>query len=80
MLCLRQATQIGSDLGTGFFYLILHGTEKGAVYFTFKDDMPMLSPKEWNQIAVKIPESMIKVSSDFDELAKLIIENKTAIE
>lgn len=74
-LCMRQAICIGDDNGTGFFYLILAGERRGAIYFSFQDDIPMLSDEEWESDEIKISEWMAKVSPDFDSLADVIMEN-----
>ena len=69
---MRQALNIASDGGTGWFFLILDGSEKGAVYFTWKDDVVELSEKEWNSWEVVIPETTVKISDDFDSLVEII--------
>jgi hypothetical protein len=74
-LGLRHAIEIGHDGGTGFFYLILAGSETAAVCFMWKDDIPFLSPEEWNSWETLIPEDMVKVADDFDSLAELIINS-----
>jgi SMI1 / KNR4 family (SUKH-1) len=73
--CLRQAVIIGDDWGTGYFFLILDGVERGAVYFIYKDGMPQLSEEEWESWEIHIPEDMVKITSDFDSLAELITNN-----
>jgi hypothetical protein len=75
-LCLRQAIQIAGDMGTGFFYLILAGSDRGGVYFIFKDDEPPVSDLDWDSWQFQIPEEMIEVSSNFDELGHRILENR----
>jgi len=52
---LRQAIGIGDDCGTGFFFLILDGDDTGAVYFSFKDDLPWIEG-DWFSTAVRIPD------------------------
>ena len=75
-LCLRQALRIGGDMGTGFFYLVLAGDETGAVYYSFKDDIPMLEG-DWYSRDVVIPECLVKVSASFNALGPMILVNRT---
>jgi len=75
-LCLRQALEIGDDMGTGFYYLILDGERKGAVYFVFKDDMPMREG-DWYSRKVYIPERMVMISQSFDALGRTVMDNVT---
>ncbi len=63
-------------MGTGFFYLILDGPEKGAVYFTYKDDRELLSEREWNAEEVIIPSTMVKIASSFTELGQSIWDSR----
>jgi hypothetical protein len=74
-IALRQATKIGDDMGTGFFFLMLDGPERGAIYFSFKDDLPMLEG-DWYSKDVRIPDGMVRICSTFDDLGRLIVENK----
>lgn len=75
-LCLRQAICIGDDMGTGFFYLILDSPEKGAVYFTYKDDRELLSERKWNAEEIIIPSTMVKIASSFTELGQSIWDSR----
>lgn len=74
-LCLRQAVEIGDDMGSGVYYLILDGRERGAIYFIFGDERESLSAEDWERDEVRMPTGMIKVSQDFDSLADAIIEH-----
>lgn len=75
-LWLRQAVEIGDNMGTGFFFLILNGTERGSIYFGYKDDIPVLEG-DWYSNEVRIPDCMAKISGTFDELGEIICRNKT---
>jgi SMI1 / KNR4 family (SUKH-1) len=72
----REALMIANDGGTGFFYMILDGEERGAVYFSWKDDVPDREG-EWFYNSVVIPDSMVKVSSSFSELGQQILDNRS---
>jgi hypothetical protein len=72
-LCLRQAIEIGDDMGTGRYYLILAGEKCGAIYFIWNDDRPTLSGIEWEAWDVSIPSDMIEISNSFDALGETII-------
>lgn len=74
-LCLRQMIRIADDFGTGFFYLLLSGEQAGAVYFAFKDELPILEG-DWYSDQIVIPESVVKVSSSFNALGQAILENR----
>lgn len=74
-LALRQAIRIGDDMGTGFFFLILDGKEKGSVYFGFKDDLPMREG-DWYSTEVCIPDCMVKISQTFSDLGRTIVLHK----
>jgi hypothetical protein len=76
-LCLRQAIEIADDMGTGFYYLILSGEKRGAVYFIWKDGMPMLSPSDWEASETVIPAEMVEVSPTFDALGQIILAHWT---
>ena len=75
-LWLRQAVEIGDNMGTGFFFLILNGTDRGAVYFAYKDDVLMLEG-DWYLDEVRIPVCMAKISNTFDELGEIICRSET---
>lgn len=74
-LGLRQSVRIGDDMGTGFFFLILDEKERGAVYFGFKDDLPMREG-DWYSATICIPDCMVRISSTFTEFGKTILLNK----
>jgi hypothetical protein len=74
-LCLRQALEIADDGGTGFFYLILQRPKRGAVYFVYKDDRPMLEG-DWYSSTVRIPECMAHVSPSFDALGEAVLGSR----
>lgn len=63
-------------MGTGFFYLVLAGPERGAVFYTYKDDREMLSVDAWSAVEVSIPSSMVKVASSFTDLGQSIWDNR----
>lgn len=73
--CLRQAIEIGNDMGPGAYYIILDGPQRGAVYFIFNEDRESLSDKQWNATRVRIPQDMILVAPDFDSLGEAILAN-----
>jgi hypothetical protein len=77
-MCMRQAIGIGDDMGTGTYYMILEGDARGAVFFIWLDNRPMLSAKDWRNRNVCIPSEMMYVSPDFDSFGKMIIEGRTA--
>jgi hypothetical protein len=70
-LCVREALTIGDDGGTGCFYLVVAGPQKGAVFFVFKEDQ-IDCVEDWLNPADEIPRAMAKVSDTFDGLAKMI--------
>ncbi len=74
-LGLRQAVRIGDDMGTGFFFLILDGNERGAVYFSFKDDLA-LREGDWYSTKVCIPRCLAKISQTFTQFGKKILLNE----
>jgi hypothetical protein len=71
----RQALKIGDNMGTGFFFLILDGNERGAVYFGFKDDLPMREG-DWFSSEVRIPDCMARISPTFTDLGRTIMLHK----
>jgi hypothetical protein len=73
-LCSRQVLEIADDMGTGCYYLVLAGENRGAVYFIWNEDRPMLSPADWDSWEVRIPSDMVEISSTFDALGQLILE------
>jgi hypothetical protein len=73
-LCLRQALIIGDDGGTGEYLLALDGKRKGAVFFIWLDDRPILTTSEWENDEVIIPEEMIEISSSFNYFGELILK------
>ena len=75
-LCLRQALEIADDLGTGCYYLVLAGERRGAVYFIWKDERPMLSPPEWEAWEVRIPSEMLEISPSFDALGQTLLDHR----
>jgi len=75
-LCLRQALQIADDMGTGFYYLILAGEKRGAVYFIWKDGMPMLPQSDWEAWEAVIPSEMVELSPTFDALGQIILDHR----
>lgn len=72
---LRQGLVIGDDMGTGCFFLILDGMERGAIYFSFKDDLPMREA-DWYADKISIPDCMARISQTFSALGKAIASNK----
>jgi hypothetical protein len=77
-VCLPQAIFIGDDMGTGFFFLILDGVERGSVYFAFKDDLP-IREADWYADGIKIPGCMEKISSSFREFGELILGARSGL-
>ena len=75
-MCMRQAIAICDDGGTGDFYMILQGKEKGAVFYIFSDEIPILSDEEWGSNQIRIPDNMVKVSPDFNTLAEIIVKSR----
>ncbi len=75
-LCLRQALSIGDDGGTGEYYLVLAGEKRGAVFFTWLDDRPRLSPSDWETWEVRIPSDMVEISPTFDTLGQSILDGR----
>ena len=71
--CPRQALAIANDMGTGEYYLMLVGGNKGAVYFLYHEDRESVSEVEWRSNQIQMPENMIKVASDFESLGELIL-------
>jgi hypothetical protein len=74
-LCLRQAIEIGDDMGTGAYYIILDGPQRGAIYFIFNEARESLSQDQWDAPQVRIPRDMILVAPDFDSLGEAILAN-----
>ncbi len=74
-LCLRQAIEIGGDLGTGSYFVLLDGSQRGAVYFIYNDDRDSISKAQWEDVRVRIPKDMVLVASDFDSLGEAILAN-----
>ena len=74
-MCMRQGIESGDNMGTGFYYLILAGEKRGAVFFIYKEDRPKLSQAEWENWEVRIPDDMVEVSPDFDSFGELILAN-----
>jgi hypothetical protein len=70
-LCLRQSLEIADDGGPGLFYLLLEGSQRGAVYFVYKDGRPMLEG-DWYSSTVRIPDCMVRISQSFDSLGQAI--------
>jgi hypothetical protein len=77
--CLRQALAIGGDGGTGHYFILLAGERRGAVFFIWLDDRPLLSLSDWETWEVKIPEDMIEISRSFDDLRRLILDNRRKV-
>lgn len=75
-ISLRQSIEIGDDMGTGFFYLILAGRYFGNVFFIYKDERPLLTDEVWSSNSVVIPETMIFIASSFSGLLKLFWDGK----
>lgn len=75
-LCLRQATCIGDDMGTGFYYLLLDGPERGSIFFTYKDDREMLTEHAWGAVEMNIPSTMVKIASSFTDLGQSIWDGR----
>lgn len=75
-LCLRQAVSIGDDRGTGEYYLVLAGERSGTVLFIWLDDRPILTSSQWETSEINIPEDMVDVSPSFDDLGRLILDNR----
>jgi hypothetical protein len=71
-LCLRQAIEVADDMGTGCYYLMLAGESRGAVYFVWRDERPILSNSDWENWEVIIPTEMFEVSPSFDTFGKFI--------
>jgi hypothetical protein len=76
-MAIRQALEVAHDMGTGHYYLMLDGEQKGAVFFVWTDDRVMLSAEEWESWEVLIPPEMIRIAASFDELVQMIIDNET---
>jgi hypothetical protein len=74
-LCLRQAIEIGGDLGTGSYFIILDGSQRGAVYFIYNDDRDSISKAQWEDVRVRIPKDMVLVAPDFGSLGEAILAN-----
>ena len=74
-LCLRQAIEIGDDMGTGSYFIMLDGSNKGAVYFIYNEDRDSISKAQWEDVRVQIPKDMVLVASDFDTLGEAILSN-----
>ena len=73
--CLRQAIEIGGDLGTGSYFIILDGSQRGAVYFIYNDDRDSIPRAQWEDVRVRIPKDMVLVAPDFDSLGELILSH-----
>ena len=74
-LCLRQAIEIGDDMGTGSYFIILDGSQRGGVYFIYNDDRDSISKAQWEDVRVRIPKDMVLVAPDFDGLGEAILAN-----
>ncbi|MGE4181460.1 MAG: SMI1/KNR4 family protein [Limisphaerales bacterium] len=74
---IRQAVEIGGDMGTGCFFLMLAGPTIGAIYYIYQDDLRILDFRKWLSAAVAIPSTMHLVADSFDELGKLILRYRT---
>ena len=68
----KELLNIGSDMGTGYYFLVLDGPERGAVYFSYQDDLVPLELASWNSANWCIPKTMHKVASTFNDLGVLI--------
>jgi hypothetical protein len=75
-LCIRQALEVAADMGTGCYYLILAGPERGSVFFLWEDDKSTVAPESWDFEEPEMPSDMMKISDTFDELG-FIIWNST---
>lgn len=66
-----------ADEGGGLLYLVLGGSEKGCVYYSYIDERSAFGDENtWNSIDSPLPDTLMFVCHNFDSLGKLILKGK----
>lgn len=78
-MMIRQLLRIGSDGGTGWYYIMLDGKWRGSIFFCYCEDV-FDEEERWENPNMIVPPNLHFISNSFDGLGELISTNATGEE